>query len=416
MNQNGVGRLRREYARLRWTLPVWWTATILVVLAAGSLMPRAWVADFVLRFDGVHASAIADSEQRLGELRDASPGTALHFSQQGVDLRVELSATEKPQQLGPALLRLLDTFVRDRQQALSQAQQETAERLRAALERAETERGAVRAELDEALAAMPAGGDAAAAARLGRMQAEAQSLGLAIRDGKARQAELQARIEELDAAIAALPQASPAGDEEAARQDADGQGAEPAALLARRESAREDLLHLERTNAAAARRSAELARLIDANRSELLRLQAENAQILQLNEKLETATQMLQSAQQQLDAHQANAARTMALGFTVASVQPEPRIAHGLDTLHMVGLAVAAACIVVLLRLLAASTIRPETRNLVLLADRLHVRALAELPTWRDAARDPVAALRRVASMLVGLVGAAACVFYAVLA
>lgn len=82
----------------------------------------------------------------------------------------------------------------------------------------------------------------------------------------------------------------------------------------------------------------------------------------------------------------------------------------------MLGLAIAAGCAVAVLRLLAATVIGHERRSLALLADRLHVRALVELPTWRDTVRDPAAVLRRTSSVLVALFGVAACVLYAVMA
>lgn len=402
MNQDGDGRLRREFARLRWSLPLWWTATILVVLACALWLPRSWEAGFALRFDGADAAGMADAEQQLQRLLDPSSGVTLDAERQGGELRVVLSTHDRPQAFAAIASNLLDTFVEQRRQSALQAQRNEQQRLSAAAVRADAERMAARDGLNAALAALPTGGDATVAARLGRMQAEAQTLALAIRDDRARIAALQARVAEFDAAVDAASAGAGEGDAE---------------LLARRASAHEELAHLRSANAAAVRRAAELDRLTDAARAELVRLQGRNEQIQGLNEALEAATEALRSAQRRLEVHTSRMADApVPLGFEVVDTQLEPRLAQGLEPPQVLGLAIAAGCAVAVLRLLAATVIGHERRSLALLADRLHVRALVELPTWRDTVRDPAAVLRRTSSVLVALFGVAACVLYAVMA
>ncbi len=412
MNQHGVGRLRREYARLRWTLPLWWTATVVAVLACGLVLPRTWIVESALRFGDTGTNAIADAEQVLRRLAVSSVTGELRFERVGAELRVELAANDQPQQLRSALPALIDAFVADRRQAALQVLRDEQQRLKSVLERAEAEDAAAQDRLGEALAALPAGGDTTVAARLGRMQAEAQRLALEIRDGNARVAALDARVAELATAIESM-QADGDGVDASEPESAGEQGGprvEYAALVARRESAREELAHQRSANAAATRRAAELGRLIEDSRVELLRLQGENEQIQRLNEAGETAARAVASAREQLDAHMAR--QSPPLPFTLVASRSEPRLVRGLTREQMVGLAAAGGCVVVLLRLLAACVIRHETRNLALLADRLQVRALVELPVWRDSTRDPVATLRRAGSLVVALVGVTACAAY----
>ncbi|HNC69302.1 MAG TPA: hypothetical protein PKZ77_02330, partial [Pseudomonadales bacterium] len=204
--------------------------------------------------------------------------------------------------------------------------------------------------------------------------------------------------------------------EQGSAQEQQNQRVEYAALVARRESAREELAHQRSANAAATRRAADLGRLIEESRTELLRLQGENEQIQRLNEAGETAARVVAGAREQLDAHTVRMAReSPQLPFTLVASRSEPELVHGLTSGQVVGLAAASGCVVVLLRLLAACMIRHETRNLALLADRLQVRALVELPVWRDSTRDPLATVRRVGSMLVALVGVTACAAYLLL-
>ncbi len=418
MNQHGVGRLGREYARLRWTLPLWWTATVLVVLACGLVLPRTWMVESVLRFDASGPDTIADAEQVLRRLAAPSAAGELRLERVGAELRVELVASDRPQELRAALPTLVDAFVTERRLAASQVWRDEQQRLKSVLARAEAEDTAARDRLGEALAALPAGGDTTVAARLGRMQAEAQRLALEIRDGNARSAALQARVAELDTELGSM-QAEGGGvdtPEQGSAQEQQNQRVEYAALVARRESAREELAHQRSANAAATRRAADLGRLIEESRTELLRLQGENEQIQRLNEAGETAARVVAGAREQLDAHTARIAReSPQLPFTLVGSRSEPELVRGLTSGQVVGLAAAGGCVVVLLRLLAACMIRHETRNLALLADRLQVRALVELPVWRDSTRDPLATVRRVGSMLVALVGVTACAAYLLL-
>ncbi|HMV71803.1 MAG TPA: hypothetical protein PLN78_01780 [Pseudomonadales bacterium] len=418
MNQHGVGRLGREYARLRWTLPLWWTATVLVVLACGLVLPRTWMVESVLRFDASGPDTIADAEQVLRRLAAPSAAGELRLERVGAELRVELVASDRPQELRAALPTLVDAFVTERRLAASQVWRDEQQRLKSVLARAEAEDTAARDRLGEALAALPAGGDTTVAARLGRMQAEAQRLALEIRDGNARSAALQARVAELDTELGSM-QAEGGGvdtPEQGSAQEQQNQRVEYAALVARRESAREELAHQRSANAAATRRAADLGRLIEESRTELLRLQGENEQIQRLNEAGETAARVVAGAREQLDAHTVRMAReSPQLPFTLVASRSEPELVHGLTSGQVVGLAAASGCVVVLLRLLAACMIRHETRNLALLADRLQVRALVELPVWRDSTRDPLATVRRVGSMLVALVGVTACAAYLLL-
>lgn len=418
MNQHGVGRLGREYARLRWTLPLWWTATVLVVLACGLVLPRTWMVESVLRFDASGPDTIADAEQVLRRLAAPSAAGELRLERVGAELRVELVASDRPQELRAALPTLVDAFVTERRLAASQVWRDEQQRLKSVLARAEAEDTAARDRLGEALAALPAGGDTTVAARLGRMQAEAQRLALEIRDGNARSAALQARVAELDTELGSM-QAEGGGvdtPEQGSAQEQQNQRVEYAALVARRESAREELAHQRSANAAATRRAADLGRLIEESRTELLRLQGENEQIQRLNEAGETAARVVAGAREQLDAHTARIAReSPQLPFTLVGSRSEPELVRGLTSGQVVGLAAAGGCVVVLLRLLAACMIRHETRNLALLADRLQVRALVELPVWGDSTRDPLATVRRVGSMLVALVGVTACAAYLLL-
>lgn len=418
MNQHGVGRLGREYARLRWTLPLWWTTTVLVVLACGLVLPRTWMVESVLRFDASGPDTIADAEQVLRRLAAPSAAGELRLERVGAELRVELVASDRPQELRAALPTLVDAFVTERRLAASQVWRDEQQRLKSVLARAEAEDTAARDRLGEALAALPAGGDTTVAARLGRMQAEAQRLALEIRDGNARSAALQARVAELDTELGSM-QAEGGGvdtPEQGSAQEQQNQRVEYAALVARRESAREELAHQRSANAAATRRAADLGRLIEESRTELLRLQGENEQIQRLNEAGETAARVVAGAREQLDAHTARIAReSPQLPFTLVGSRSEPELVRGLTSGQVVGLAAAGGCVVVLLRLLAACMIRHETRNLALLADRLQVRALVELPVWRDSTRDPLATVRRVGSMLVALVGVTACAAYLLL-
>ena len=420
MNQHGVGRLRREYARLRWTLPLWWTATAFVVLACGLVLPRTWTVESVLRFDASGPDVIADAEQGLRRLARSSTAGELRLERVGAELRVELAANDRPQELRVALPTLVDAFVTERRLAALQVLRDEQQRLQAVLERTEAEDTAARDRLGEALAALPAGGDTTVAARLGRMQAEAQRLALEIRDGNARSAALQARVAELDTELGAMQvdgvgvgTPEPGSVQE---QEQESQRVEYAALVARRESAREEFAHQRSANVAATRRAADLGRLIEESRTELLRLQGENEQIQRLNEAGETAARVVAGAREQLDAHTARMAReSPQLPFTLVGSRSEPELVRGLTSGQVVGLAAAGGCVVVLLRLFAACMIRHETRNLALLADRLQVRALVELPVWRDSTRDPLATLRRVGSMLVALVGVTACAAYLLL-
>ena len=282
--------------------------------------------------------------------------------------------------------------------------------------------------LADALAALPEGGNAAAGARLGKLQAEADTLTLEIRAARARQRELEARVRELavelgqaqpdaarvqaleqqlraaqaelgrTAAAAADVAAKPgtAADIEAAKAEsaraqqevealsrtlAQAQnelaeaGARHAGLVARHASAQEELANLGRVAQENARRERQLRRLVEEARGELVRLEGENEQIQQLNRAVTAADARLHDAESALARH-AEALGTHARAAAVA-VRAECRPGQSAPGQRLAGLAAVAA--------------RAGGRGGV------RIRAAARGRVQRAQRQEPGAACRRVA-------------------
>jgi chromosome segregation ATPase len=370
--------------------------------------------------------------------------------------------------LRETLQEIIDGLVTGTRESLSDALHSDAARLEREVQAARGGQAAAQQVLADALAALPEGGNAAAGARLGKLQAEADTLALEIRAGRARQGQLEARVQELavelgqaqpdaarvqaleqqlraaqatlgrTAAAAADVAAKPgtAADIEAAKADsarsqqevealsrtrAQAQnelaeaGARHAGLVARHASAQEELANLGRVAQENARRERQLRRLVEEARGELVRLEGENEQIQQLNRAVTAADARLHDAESALARHAEALARMREqpqLPYALSAGPGNPRLGSGLPPWQQLLLALAGGVVFAFVRLLEAAFSARSAKSLARLADELQVKALVELPVWRDPMSDPAANWRRAGLVLLGLLTAAACVVF----
>mgnify|MGYP001377305151 CR=1 FL=1 len=459
--------MRREYLRLRGRLFVLFCVAVLALLAAGLLLPRTYVSDAVLAFDSNALDAMPATADQLRALASRHAEGVLHVETRGRELLLGWEGS-RPAGLRETLKELIDALVAGTRESLAEALDADAARLDSEVQAARAGQAAAQQALADALAALPEGGNAAAGARLGKLQAEADTLALEIRAGRARQAELQARGRELAAELdearpdgapvqaleqqlraaqaalgkaaadaadltakagaAAEIEAARAGSvkaqqdvEELSRKLADAQnelaqaGARHAALVARHASAQEELASLGRVAEDNGRRERQLRRLVEEARSELVRLEGENEQVQQLNRAVSGADAQLREAEAALARHDEALARMRErpeLPYALSAGPGSPRLGSGLPAWQQLLLALAAGTMIVFLRLLEAAFSARSAKSLARLADELQVKALVELPVWRDPMSDPSAKWRRAGLVLLGLLSAAACLFF----
>ena len=459
--------MRREYLRLRGRLFVLFCVAVLALLAAGLLLPRTYVSDAVLAFDSNALDAMPATADQLRALASRHAEGVLHVETRGRELLLGWEGA-RPAGLRETLKELIDALVAGTRESLAEALDADAARLDSEVQAARAGQAAAQQALADALAALPEGGNAAAGARLGKLQAEADTLALEIRAGRARQAEVQARVRELAAELdearpdgarvqaleqqlraaqsalgkaaadaadltakagaAAEIEAARAGSvkaqqdvEELSRKLADAQnelaqaGARHAALVARHASAQEELASLGRVAEDNGRRERQLRRLVEEARSELVRLEGENEQVQQLNRAVSGADAQLREAEAALARHDEALARMRErpeLPYALSAGPGNPRLGSGLPAWQQLLLALAAGTMIVFLRLLEAAFSARSAKSLARLADELQVKALVELPVWRDPMSDPSAKWRRAGLVLLGLLSAAACLFF----
>ena len=465
MNAGLMTTMRREYARLRARLFVLFCVAVIALLAAGSFLPRTYVSDAVLAFDSSALDAMPAAADRLRALASAHPGGALRAETRGRELLLGWEGAH-PAGLRETLKQLIDELVAHSRETLAASQAADAARLEREVQAAREARAAAEQALAAALAALPEGGDAAAGARLGKLQAEAEALALDMRAGRSRQAELEARVQELatgleeaepdDARVQALeaqlrdaqaalgraaaaaadlagkPGATPAGIEAARAESARAQqavdalsrdladaqdelvaaGTRHAALAARHAAAQEELAQLRGVAEASARQERQLGRLIEEARAELMRLEGENEQIQQLDRAVSAADAALRDAESALARQAETAARTRGrpeLPYTLSAGPGNPRLGSGWPAWQQLLAALAAGAVLAFLGLLQAASSARSAKSLALLADELQVKPLVELPVWRDPMADPAAQWRRAGLALLGLLAAAAC-------
>lgn len=445
--------LRRELSRLGWVLPGWWAVGVIVVLLATLLLPRIWFVDAELDLAGADEAAFAGAERALREELQRSGGGTVHLERRGSGLLVALQSAEDAAGLDRRLESAFDTVLVAARQTRAREYEAERTRLEDALARSRDSRAAADHALADALREQPAGGDTAVAARLGRMQAEVDGLAIEIRDGAARERTLEARVAELDAALRAGEPDTAAVERlerellqvrerlealapddagrTVAQADADSlvaeleraraalatQRSDAAGLTARRESAREELANQRSRNQAATRRESELRKLVEQAREELLRLQGENQSVQRLHAEQQSAESAERVALQDLERHQQLIERLRAEPrplFRIVTPPEAPRLMSGMLPMQAVGLAVAAGVLLALVRLLATTVVGRRARSLALLAGDLHVRALVELPVWRDSMADPGAKVRRAGALLFTAIGVLACLAYLV--
>lgn len=451
--KDGGSVLRRELSRLGWVLPGWWAVGVIVALLLTLLLPRIWIVDAELDLAGADDAAFTRTKQALREELKRSGDGTVHLERRGRSLLVALHTAGEAAELDRRLESVFDDVLAEARQSHSRELEAERTRLEDALAQRRDVRAAADHALADALREQPAGGDTAVAARLGRMQAEVDGLAIEIRDGATRARALQARVAELDVAVRAgepdaaaverlehaLQQARerldalPPGDvaRTAAQADVDSlsaeleraravlatQRADAAGLTARRESAREELANQRSRNQTTTRRESELRKLVEQTREELLRLQGENQSVQRLHAEQQSAESAERVARQNLERHQQLVERLRAEPrplFRIVTPPEAPRLMSGMLPVQAVGLAVAAGVLLALLRLLATTVVGRRTRSLALLAGDLHVRALVELPVWRDAMADPGAKVRRAGALLFTAVGVVACLVYLV--
>ena len=459
--------MRREYLRLRARLFVLFCVAVLALLAAGFFLPRTYVSDAVLAFDSNALDAMPATTEQLRALASRHAEGVLHVETRGRELLLGWEGA-RPAGLRETLKELIDALVAGTRESLAAALDADAARLGSELQAARAAQAAAQQALADALAALPEGGNAAAGARLGKLQAEADTLALEIRAGRARQAEVQARVRELAAGFdearpdgarvqaleqqlrtaqaalgkaaadaadltakagaAAEIEAARAGSvkaqqdvEELSRKLADAQnelaqaGTRHAALVARHASAQEELASLGRVADDNGRRERQLRRLVEEARSELVRLEGENEQVQQLNRAVSGADARLHEAEAALARHDEALARMRErpeLPYALSAGPGSPRLGSGLPAWQQLLLALAAGAMIVFLRLLEAAFSARSAKSLARLADELQVKALVELPVWRDPMSDPSAKWRRAGLVLLGLLSAAACLLF----
>jgi len=462
MNAGLTTIMRREYARLRARLFVLFCVVVLALLAAASFLPRSYVSDAVLAFDSSALDAMPASAERLRTLASAHPGGALRVEMRGRELLLGWEGAH-PAGLRETLKQLIDELVTHSRASLADAQAADAARLEREVQAAREARASAEQALAAALAALPEGGDAAAGARLGKLQAETEARSLETRAGRSRQAELEARVQELAAGLeaaepddtrvqaleaqlrdaqAALGRAAAAdlaakpgatadadaarAERERAQQQVDtlsrtlaaaqdelvAAGTRHAALAARHAAAEEELAQLRAVAEANARQERQLGRLIEEARGELVRLEGENEQIQQLDRAVSTADAGLRDAESALARQaeaMAQARERPELPYTLSAGPGNPRLGSGWPAWQQLLAALAAGAVLALLGLLQAAASARSARSLVLLADELQVKPLVELPVWRDPMTDPAAQWRRAGLALLGLLTAAAC-------
>jgi hypothetical protein len=246
----------------------------------------------------------------------------------------------------------------------------------------------------------------AAQAALGRAAAAAADLtakaGTATEIEAARAESARAQ-REVDALSRALAQA---------QNDLAAAGARHAGLVARHASAQEELANLGRLAEDNGRRERQLRRLIDEARGELVHLQGENEQVQQFNRAVTAADARLRDAEAALARHAEAVTRTRErpeLPFALSAGPGNARLGSGLPAWQQLLLALAAGAMIAFLRLLEAAFSARSAKSLARLADELQVKALVELPVWRDPMSDPAATWRRAGLLLLGLLTAAAC-------
>jgi hypothetical protein len=455
--------MRREYLRLRGRLFVLFCIAVLALLAAGIFLPRTYVSDAVLAFDSNALDAMPATVEQLRALAARHPEGKLRVETRGRELLLGWEGT-RPVGLRETLKELIDALVAQTRNSLADALDADAARLEREVQAAREGQGAAQQALAAALAALPEGGDAAAGARLGKLQAEADALALEIRGFRTRQAELEARVQELAARLgegqpdaarvqtleqqlraaqAALGRAAAAAADVAAKpgtaaeievaraenaraqQEVDAlsrtlmeaqnefaaAGARYAGLVARHASAQEELASLRSVAEDSGRRERQLRRLVDEARSDLVRLEGENEQIQQLNRAVTAADALLRDAEAGLARHAEVVAQMRErpeLPYALSAGPGNPRLGSGLPAWQQLLLALAAGVMIALLRLLEAAFSARSAKSLVRLADELQVKALVELPVWRDPMSDPAAIWRRAGLVLLGLLTAAA--------
>jgi len=451
MNGGLVETLRREHARLRWSLVNVCSLTVLAVLAASFLVPRSYVSEAVLGFSVADAGSIPATAERLRSLAAGRHGGIANIQPRGRELVVGVQSDD-PAQARPELKSLLDSLMADARQAQLGALDAQAKRLARAVDAAKEQLAAARKATADALAVLPAGGNAAAAARLGKLQAESDGLALEIRDGRRHVADLEARVEELGAEIdgarpdaaavdalerqlkeaqGELGRAVASGGGDAAKAHAhvealeksltgaratlDAERSRQAGLVARRESAQEELANRRRQNEASERRAAQLEALVEEARKELVRLEGENAQIQQLGKTESAAERTLSDAEDEAARHAASVERARErpdLPFTLSVPPGEPRLAAGFAAWQYVLIGVAAGVAGSLAALLLHGLRARDSKSLARLAEQLQVKALVELPVWRDPIVDAGARRRRARALSLLVFSAASCAVY----
>ena len=456
--------MRREYVRLRARLFVLFCVAVLALLAAGLFLPRTYVSDAVLAFDSNALDAMPATAEQLRALASRHAEGVLRVETRGRELLLGWEGA-RPAGLRETLKELIDALVAGTRESLSEALDADAARLEREVRAAREAGAAAEQALAAALAALPKGGDAAAGARLGKLQAEAEVLALETRTGRGRQAELEARVRELatgleaaepdDARVLALetqlreaqaalgraaaaaadwaakPRATPesaaaTAERDRAQREVDtlsrtlvaaqdelvAAGTRQAALAARHAAAQEELVQLRGVADANTRRERQLRRLIEEARGELVRLEGENEQIQKLDRAVSVADAGLRDAESAL-ARQAEAVAQARerpeLPYTLSAGPGNPRLGSGWPAWQQLLAAVAAGAALAFLGLLQAAASARSAKSLVLLADELQVKPLVELPVWRDPMTDPAARWRRAGLVLLGLLTAAAC-------
>ncbi|MBK9468319.1 MAG: hypothetical protein KBG29_08700 [Pseudomonadales bacterium] len=460
-----IETMRREGVRLRGSLFVVFCLSVLALLAAGPFLPRTYVSDAVLSFGSDELGAMPAALGQLRALAARHPDGELSVETRGRELRLGWTSGH-PAAVRETLQGLIDTLVEQTRQALADALEADATHLERELQEVRERQGGAQRALADALAAMPEGGNAAAGARLGKLQAEADALALEIRGARTRQAELEARVQELETAIdEARPDATGVQELERQLQEAQGAlartavasaeiagkagsaaqlegaraehakaqqqvdalsrsvaqarealaeaGTRRAGLVARHASAQEELANLLSTGEDNRRRERQLRGLIEEARGELVRLEGENEQIQQLDRAVTAADAELRAAETGLARHAETVERMRQgpeLPFVVSSSPGKARVGRGLPVWQQVLLALAAGLLLAFARLVLAALSVRGAKSLVRLADELQVKALVELPLWRDPMADPAARWRRAGALLLGLLTAAACI------
>ncbi|MBK6279554.1 MAG: hypothetical protein IPF57_16210 [Gammaproteobacteria bacterium] len=384
MNAGLTTIMRREYVRLRGHMFVLFCVAVLALLAAGSLLPRSYVSEAVLAFDSSALDAMPATAERLRTLASAQPGGALRVETRGRELILGWEGGH-PAGLRETLKQLIDELVAQSRASRADALAADAARLEREVRAAREAGAAAEQALAAALAALPKGGDAAAGARLGKLQAEAEVLALETRTGRGRQAELEARVRELATGLEA---AEPDDARVLALETQLREACRRCQYPARATTAPPDRGGARGVGAAGGRERADPEAGPGRQRGGC------------------------RLARRRVGAGAAGRGRRAGARAAGAPLHAQRRPGQSAPGQRLAGrqqllAAVAAGAALAFLACSRAASAR-SAKSLVLLADELQVKPLVELPVWRDPMTDPAARWRRAGLVLLGLLTAAA--------